>query len=491
MVARRVAANTLWTLLGLVGPMLAAVWAIPLLVEGLGTERFGLMTIVWMVVGYFSLFDLGLGRALTKLVAERIGTHHEDEIAGVVKLGMRLLWVFGVLGGISICLLTPWLSGTFIKMDQSLRNEANISLLILATTVPFVIASTGSIGVLQGLHRFREVTWVRLPSGILNYVAPVLALPSGNSLVTVTLIVAGTRIVAALAYALLADRAVGVIRTDARSAPISVGARELLTFGGWVTVSSVIGPVMVYFDRFAIGGMLGAAAVAYYTTPFEVISRLSLIPGALQTVLFPTLVSRLGTQEDSGGRIYRSAYAVILLVMLPLVSAVVFFAEPALTAWLGRDFASQASISACWLAIGLYINSLAGLPFSAIQGCGRPDLTAKLHAFELALYIPGLWYSIATWGIAGAAFAWAVRNYLDLVILTRLVEHVVPKLRGTFASSNLSALLACAAIGSPLLLDSTYARLAVLLVIGAGCGFAGMIMIARSDLMPLRRRSVP
>jgi len=77
---RRLARNVLWNLLGTGAPLLVALFAIPLLIEGLGTERFGVLLIAWMVVGYFSLFDMGLGRALTKLVAEKLGKGTGDEI---------------------------------------------------------------------------------------------------------------------------------------------------------------------------------------------------------------------------------------------------------------------------------------------------------------------------------------------------------------------------------------------------------------------------
>ena len=59
-------------------PVLIALAAIPLLIKGMGEERFGLLSIIWMGVGYFSLFDLGLGRALTKLIAERLGLSRFD-----------------------------------------------------------------------------------------------------------------------------------------------------------------------------------------------------------------------------------------------------------------------------------------------------------------------------------------------------------------------------------------------------------------------------
>ena len=70
---RGLACNAVWNFLSLVGPMLVALGAIPVLIRTLGTDRFGILTLAWMLIGYCSLFDLGLGRALTKLVSEGVG----------------------------------------------------------------------------------------------------------------------------------------------------------------------------------------------------------------------------------------------------------------------------------------------------------------------------------------------------------------------------------------------------------------------------------
>ena len=67
------ARNVVWNLLGTVAPLLVAVPAVPRLINGMGTDRFGVLTLAWVVIGYFSLFDFGFGRALTKLVAEKLG----------------------------------------------------------------------------------------------------------------------------------------------------------------------------------------------------------------------------------------------------------------------------------------------------------------------------------------------------------------------------------------------------------------------------------
>jgi len=82
------ARNTLINLLGRTAPMAVAIFAIPILIRELGTERFGVLTLVWVVIGYFSLFDLGLGRALTKLVAEKLASEQEERIVPLIWTGM-------------------------------------------------------------------------------------------------------------------------------------------------------------------------------------------------------------------------------------------------------------------------------------------------------------------------------------------------------------------------------------------------------------------
>lgn len=77
---RLLARNTVWNLIGSSASMTAAVFCIPVLIRGLGAERFGVLTLVWVLVGYASLFDLGLGRALTQLVARKLGAGKQQEI---------------------------------------------------------------------------------------------------------------------------------------------------------------------------------------------------------------------------------------------------------------------------------------------------------------------------------------------------------------------------------------------------------------------------
>jgi hypothetical protein len=108
LLARNVGLNALGWLL----PMLLALGAIPVLVRTLGTDRFGVLSLVWTLVGYFSLFDLGLGRAVTQLVAERLGREQREDLPGLVWTATWLLVPLGIVGGAAVALLAPWAGGT-------------------------------------------------------------------------------------------------------------------------------------------------------------------------------------------------------------------------------------------------------------------------------------------------------------------------------------------------------------------------------------------
>jgi O-antigen/teichoic acid export membrane protein len=127
---RLLARNTVWNLLGQALPLLVALLAIPYLVAGLGTSRFGVLTLAWMVIGYFSLFDLGLGRALTKLVAEKLGSSRDEQIPRAVWTALSMMLGFGILGAALAALATPWLVGSGLEIPEALRVETLIAFYI-------------------------------------------------------------------------------------------------------------------------------------------------------------------------------------------------------------------------------------------------------------------------------------------------------------------------------------------------------------------------
>jgi O-antigen/teichoic acid export membrane protein len=422
---RLLARNAVWNLIGASSPILVALFCLPILKTKLGTDRLGIISLAWVVIGYFGLFDLGLSRALTKLVAERLGQRREDEIPGLVWTSLFLMAGLGAVGGIVVLFLAPWMVLHPLKVPVELRSEAIHAFYWIGFSIPIVIVTAGLRGVLEALQRFRLATAIRIPMGIFTYLGPVFVLPFSHSLVPIMAILVMARVVACVAHLLACFYALPSLRGHCAFHASSAG--PLFRFGSWMTVSNLISPLMISCDRFLIGSMISVAAIAYYSVPYEVVTRLSLVPGALVGVLFPAFSTTAVSDRARLVFLFESGLKYIFLALFPITLILITFAPEALHFWLGAEFARQSAPVAQALGVAVFINGLTQIPFTHVQGAGRPDITAKLHLVELPFYVLMLVFFAKTMGIRGVAIAWLVRVGVDSILLFLFSWKLLPE----------------------------------------------------------------
>lgn len=394
--------------------MLAALVAIPVLIHRMADARFGFLSIAWVLVGYVSLFDLGVGRALTHAVASRWAKAEHDDAADLISTALLALIGFGILAGLALSIAAPWIVSA-IEADDALRREALAALRVLGLAVPFTLLTAGLRGLLEARQAFRAINLALLPAGVLMYLGPALVSSFSPELPYVIAALVGARVLATLALMrLCAD----VLRSLPRFRVTRPALRELLSFGGWMTVSNTVSPIMVNMDRIFIGAYLSLATVTYYVTPFEVTTKLLVLSGAIAAASFPEFSRLAGLRDTDGARRYLMTGSVtVLAVMLPVVAIAAFFSHEILSLWVSPALADRSSGIMRWLAAGVLANGLASIPFAYIQGKGRADVTAKFHLAELVLYLPLLYLLLSSLGVLGAAIAWALRVTLDAALL--------------------------------------------------------------------------
>jgi len=416
--------NTLWNLAGAGLPLLVAAGAVPYLLQHAGVEVFGLLTLMWGLIGYFSLFDLGLGRALTQQVAQSLAGGHDSDLSSLIKSGLLLAGATGLAGGVLLALLAHPLATEWLKVSPALEKDAFVALLLAATGVPLATITAGLRGVLEAYEDFRDVNLLRMLLGTATFGLPVLSVVCfGPSLVGMVGALIVARLILAVTHAMLVHRRLGVDLIRARLMPGKM--RSLLSFGAWMTLSNVISPLMVTADRFFISAALGVAVVAYYIVPSEVISRASILPGALTSALFPRLSSLITSDRAAARVLYVRCVLVLIGLLLPVCLAMEFGAHWGLSIWLGAAFADKSAPVLSVLALGLFFNGIAFVPFAAVQAAGHARITAQLHVIEVVLYLPLLLWALDRYGLIGAAAAWTARVGVDLVLLLIAVNRYV------------------------------------------------------------------
>lgn len=418
--------NTLYNFVGQVIPLVIGFVSIPFIMRGFGKERFGILALLWGIMTYFSICDFGFGRALIKFVSEKLGREEYEEIPEIVWTSLFFNLVFSSVLGLTLFFLVPFLVEASFNIPVQQQMEAQAAFSILALSLPIMTITSTLRGILEGCQRFDMVNVIKIPSNSLIFLIPLFSALFELRLPFVVIAYVVSRLITALAYMMLSFKVMPYIKTK-----ISVKAKVLLSifkFGGWVTISSIIGPIMVYLDRFLIGSLLTMEAVSYYTAPGDMISRFLILPTSIVLTIFPVFSSMKADQNEKWGKLFTKSVKYLILVMGFLMLASASFAKEILFVWLGGDFAQKSTLLFQILAVGVFINSLSYVPFNLLQGRGRPDIPAKIHLIELPLYLVLAWFLILKFGINGAALAWTIRVGFDAFLLFGFSKKIVPEI---------------------------------------------------------------
>lgn len=421
--SQRIVKNTGLNLFGLVIPALIGLVTVPVVIHWLGTDRFGLFSIILTVFGYFALFDLGLGRASIKFSAEAMGRGDTGELPRIIWTTVGLQTAFGFIGMVLMIAVTQVLAERVLKIPAANLAEAKDALILMALSLPFAIVTPSIRGVLEAGQRFELVNAVKIPTNALIYVLPLIGAPLGMGLRGIVFLLTASRVVTLFIWFGLAFRVYPVLRR--REFLPRKRLRELFSFGGWNALSSFVWFILVSADRFVLGTLRGMTAVGYYAAPAEATGRMNMLPGSLALTLFPAFSALEGGGNAERSRsLYARSLKFTLIFLGPLASGLIALAGFVLRIWLSPEFAVQSRLVLQVLSLGFLISALAYVPYSYLQGLGRADLPTKFQLAELAVFAPLLWFGVLYYGLAGAAAACVFRLLLDLVLLLRAAARI-------------------------------------------------------------------
>ena len=403
--------HTTYNLLGALLPVGVSLLTVPIYIRLVGDARYGVLAILWSFLGYFGWLDFGLGRATAQRIAA-LGNSAAERRATAFWTALVMNGAMGIIGGILIWPVSNYFFEHVISMGADLRSELASGLPWLMLAMPLMTLSGVLSGALQGRAQFLEINIINVSGSMLLQILPLLvAWGRGPDLGWLIPSVILTRLLSSVVMFwrckvhVFQDHAPSVSRDDLKS---------MLLFGSWVTITAFVSPLMVDLDRFVIGATLGASAVTYYTVPYNLAERSTVMPGALTSALFPRLAMAHRVEgEQLGALAFRSLAA----VMTPLILVALFLIGPFFRLWISPEFASKTVMTAQILLLGFWINGLAFVPFAKLEAGGRADTIAKCHLAELLPYLILLFVGLHFWGLPGAAAAFGLRTFGDCVLL--------------------------------------------------------------------------
>ncbi|HBA4596300.1 TPA: flippase, partial [Escherichia coli] len=392
--------HSIWNVAGYFIPTLIAIPAFGLIARKIGVELFGLYTLAMIFIGYASIFDAGLTRAVVREIA--LLKNRVDDCNTIIVTSIIAVIFLGFIGGGGVFLL----KGDIIELlniSPIYYADSIKSLVLLSSLIPVFLVTQILLAELEGREYFGILNIQKSVGNSLIAGLPALFVLINQTLFSAIIGVAIARVICLwLSYIMSRER----ITIDISFFSITV-LKRLFRYGGWVTISNIISPILASMDRFILSHIQGASKISFYTVPNELVTRLGIVPGSLGKAVFPKLSHARNFTASYAEQ--KKAYILMTVIVMPLVLFVYYYAKFILTLWMGAEYAGISVEILRIMLIGYIFNCYSQISFANIQAFGKAKYTAYIHMMEFIPYLIMLYIISKEYGVIGVAWLWTIR----------------------------------------------------------------------------------
>ncbi|TCS28547.1 O-antigen/teichoic acid export membrane protein [Acetobacter aceti NBRC 14818] len=421
------AVNFIYNAMGSLVPIIISLATVPLYIKLLGLSRYGVVTLSWVLLGYFGFLDFGMSRASANAMARL----PEDDSRNRSKVFMTTLYsnmIMGTVGGLVMYFLGGFILLHVVKIEPDLIHETQQAYPWMAAMLPFGMLGGVLIGALESRERFLAANALGTVGNIISQILPLVCawLITPALTIVIPAILLSRVVFIVSGFVLVAQKEKGLRIQDFSTEWL----RKLFGYGSWVSISAFLNPILDSLNQIVIGAMLNAAAVAKYSVPMTLAIRSQVAATALARTLFPRL-SR-ATHEEAVDTTQKSV-GTLAYGFAVVCGPAILFSSTFLHFWIGEKFAVESGAVAEILLFGAWTNGVAFIPYNFLQAQGRPHVTAVVGMIEILPFLFVLWVFIHFFGLPGAAVAWTLRVTINAFVLlslshcvTRKMFHLIP-----------------------------------------------------------------
>lgn len=417
--------NSLWNLSGSALPALVALATVPLMIHGLGLEGFGVVTLITSVVGYFGVLDANLSAGSIKFLAEHHARQDSRRFAETFWFGAGFYSLLGLVGGLLLLIFAEALVDKVFKVSPVLRADALLGLHIAAFGFALLQIQNYLLVVPQALQRFdRSAGGEAFFGVVVNLASAVVALQGGG-----VSGVLGARVLVSVVNSVWL---VWLMRQLAIPLQPSLPSREvalaLANFSAHSWLSRTASMLHQYADKLIVGALAGPVALAIYTVPSQLATRILGLTYRLSAVIYPRVSALAATGEQHQLRVlYLDANRILTYLNCAVLGMIAITGEHFLSEWVGPEFVALGYPVLLLVTLGLLIDSLTTLPSLVNDGLGHPKISGRFAIARGLLGVAMVWGGTSLYGIIGAAGAHLLCSILmTLLFLIYVHGRTVP-----------------------------------------------------------------
>lgn len=427
--------NAFFNFAGGVVPALVTLFTIPLIVRGLGSEGYGLFTLITAIVGYFALIDINVTAGSVKYIAEYAAKDDQPKINQSFSFGLLIYFVIGACGAGGIFFGSSFLARSLFQIETAQLALAEHCLQIAALGFFFGQLQQYLQSVPQALLRYDVTSRLEMLFGTSIPILTIVLLNFGFGLTEIIWL----RVLASLVNCVLLAREIRqlqpALKLTSPSRDIAVG---LVNFSAYSFLSRLAGLTYAHADKLIIGAALGLKELAYYSVAATLANRVLGMTYRISSVLFPSASAMAAKGEtESLRRIYLKVNRYVCFLNGSVLILVAVFAEPILRYWMSPEFAAHGALILAIVACAQFVDSLTNLPSLVNDGLGHPRISGSFALGRALIGIAAVAVLVKFWGITGVALAHLMSSVLMTTLFIIFVHgRTVPcSLRELFSHS--------------------------------------------------------
>ena len=400
-------------------PLVSTFVVMPFVVRGLGTEEFGLLTLVLGFVSYS--FAFGVGRAITKYVAGYYAAQEFKRIEDVLSATLFLNSLVGIFGAIILISLSRIFVRNVLLIENHLETKAVFAFYLAAATIIALMTQQVFSAVLQAIGRFDWFSHITtIFSTLLSVGNLILVLNGGDAIILLwwnfALTVGGA---AAFFFTIRKLLPEATFRWHFRWETFWLVTR----FSSGIVSCQILANIWLLTERSYLTRTLGTESLTFYAVPMTLAIYLQVFINSLVLVLMP-LVSEIGAVADKERLliIYERASKYVGLIVVFACLALIIGSRRFLSLWLGDEFAVRSGDVLIFHVLAFGAMAFGLVVWQMNEGLG---FTARNAWLVLIWAVSGVGLLILLaprYGLAGAAAARAFGIVITLPLIIFVVE---------------------------------------------------------------------
>lgn len=396
--------NVIFSVIGYVLPLLAALATIPIMVMKLGVDLYGLYVIGTSLIGFMTLVDLGVGQSVIKYVSayEVSGEHHKVE--PVLGVALLVYLVIGLLSVLALYVFAPVIANALYAASEK-RVLAEEVLRITALPLFFSYINQFFLNVCKAYHRFDVPAVIHNAGNLGGIVLATLLLLLGYSLVTVMW---GYVLIQALAFVAGYVFSLRILPRGIRFFPYfhRLIFEEIVSFSFYTFVGNFVSSVAYRADKLLIGMVIGTETVTYYQIPFTIAQMANGIIHTLVHIAFPRFTELFTLHKHSALlALYQKVSDIMFLISMVIAVLLITVGGAFLSLWISPEFAQQSTLTLQIIAVFFFLHSNTVTGYWVLQSGGQAKLTALIAVIGTIAYFVGVYQLGSAYAHNGVALA--------------------------------------------------------------------------------------